>query len=173
MFLLLSVYIPVCSANICLANKKLLPCCFGSERLPACPPLCMSASPSLSYSLQGFNANNPQVPLEAHRQVHGQLPCKVQQRLRPCWRGSVLAPSRWCQGSMARHPQPTLCTPCPALSHGCVPLVAQTPGLQLGRSWMVLPSFPRLGSDPGDVLPSLWIRSMQKGCERLLTSPGD
>ena len=104
MFLLPSVYIPVCSANICLANKKLLPCCFGSEHLPACPPLCMSASPSLSYSLQGFNANNPQVPLEAHRQVHRRLPCKVQQRLRPCWRGSVLAPSRCCRGQRGTAP---------------------------------------------------------------------
>lgn len=43
-----SFYIPISSANICLVNKKLFPCGFGSGHLSACPPLGLSASPPRS-----------------------------------------------------------------------------------------------------------------------------
>lgn len=73
-------------------------------------------------------------------------------------------------GSVARHPQPTLRTPCPALSHGCVSLVAQSPGLQSVLDGQHFPGSDR--TQGMDVLPSLWVGSMQKSRERLLTSPG-
>lgn len=51
------------SANTCLVNKKPLPCSFGSECLSVClPPVCVSASPTLSFSLPGFNETPPRYP---------------------------------------------------------------------------------------------------------------
>lgn len=59
-------------------------------------------------------------------------------------------------------------TPCPALSPGCVPHSTE-PCTAVGPGGSC-PRFPGWMA-PGDVLPSPGVRTMQKGRERLLTSP--
>lgn len=132
--------------------------------MSVCLPASLHACLSICLS-RGSMQTTPRYPWKPTSRFTGGC-CKVQQRLRPRWRGSIPAPSRWPGG------QRGMATPAHAVHPlpGSLlrPLVVQTPGLHSGQPWTVLPTFPQVRSNPGDVLPSPWVISMQEGRERLL-----